>query len=330
VTEDVLEQLVEDYYSSKAGFFTKHNVKFRPSKDHISYESQMDSVHSDIDVIAISSSSPNTVHAISCKSWQGGLNVARFMKSIEQAITSQPQKTKGRRDDWCTFRELCISKWTKAFTNKLREEIAAPSEEKIKLHYFIACTLMTPGSISSRQKFEESELIKKHFLSISNVDIKLKVITVRQLVEDLISTTRFKSFAFRRTALACKDIGNGISARSSFGLRYQVSHHMGDEIPLPGTAGRDSATGAGANTANMHESRRRHNTRKHRKGSCAYTGIGTADTSASEAGPVYQGTLIKIDPRGVSAFAQEVLGPAYVGERIFLLHGRSCHRGNNT
>jgi len=165
-----------------------------------------------------------------------------------------------------------------------------------------------------------------------NAKDKLEILLIYGSVvyEALISTTRFKSFAFRRTALACKDIGNGISARSSFGLRYQVSHHMGDEIPLPGTAGRDSATGAGANTANMHESRRRHNTRKHRKGSCAYTGIGTADTSASEAGPVYQGTLIKIDPRGVSAFAQEVLGPAYVGERIFLLHGRSCHRGNNT
>jgi hypothetical protein len=193
VTEDVLEQLVEDYYSSKPGFFTKHNVKFRPSKDHITYESQMDSVHSDIDVIAVNSSSPNAVHAISCKSWQGGLNVTRFMTSIEEAIVTQPQKTKGRRDDWCTFRELCIDKWTKAFTDKLREEIAAPSGQRIDLNYFIVCTLMTPGSMSQRQKFEESELIKKHFLNTSNTEIKLKVITVRQLVEDLIQRLKSKS-----------------------------------------------------------------------------------------------------------------------------------------
>lgn len=105
---------------------------------------------------------------------------------------------------------------------------------------------------------------------------------------------------------------------------------MGNEIPIPGTARGNCSTSAGANTTNMHESECGHNTRKHRKGSCAYTGVSTTNNSASEVGPVYQRTRIKIDPRGVSAFAQEVLGPAHVGEGIFLLHRGSCHRGNNT
>ena len=191
--EDVLEQLVEDYYSSKAGFFTKHNVKFRPLKDDETYDSQMDSVHSDIDVIAVCTSIPNTVNAISCKSWQGGLNIAVFMESIENAIVQQPNKTKGRRDLWCTFRELCIRKWTRSFVEKLREETSQPPNNKMELNYFIVCTLITPGSIKDKAAFENSETIKKHFRDVSDVNFNLRVLTVSQLVQDLIERIKNKA-----------------------------------------------------------------------------------------------------------------------------------------
>jgi len=31
--EDILEQVAKDFYSKKVGYFTKHNIKFRPSKE---------------------------------------------------------------------------------------------------------------------------------------------------------------------------------------------------------------------------------------------------------------------------------------------------------
>jgi hypothetical protein len=74
--EDILEQLVDDYLQSM-GYFTRHNLKFRPSKDHSSFDTKQDSNHSDIDVIGLhpTKRGPNRVWVISCKSWQAGFNV---------------------------------------------------------------------------------------------------------------------------------------------------------------------------------------------------------------------------------------------------------------
>jgi hypothetical protein len=48
--EDILEQLVDDYLKFN-GFFTAHNVKFKPTPTHPAYITNQDSVASDIDVI---------------------------------------------------------------------------------------------------------------------------------------------------------------------------------------------------------------------------------------------------------------------------------------
>jgi hypothetical protein len=48
--EDILEQLVDDYLQLR-GYFTRHNVKFRPRNDHPQFVKKQDSNHSDIDVI---------------------------------------------------------------------------------------------------------------------------------------------------------------------------------------------------------------------------------------------------------------------------------------
>ncbi len=52
--EDILEQLVDDYLQSQ-GYFTRHNIKFRPRKEHSEFNSRTDSNHSDIDVIGLNS-----------------------------------------------------------------------------------------------------------------------------------------------------------------------------------------------------------------------------------------------------------------------------------
>ena len=48
--EDVLEQIVDDYLQFK-GYFTTHNVRFKPRRDHSGYVTREDSVHSDVDVV---------------------------------------------------------------------------------------------------------------------------------------------------------------------------------------------------------------------------------------------------------------------------------------
>jgi hypothetical protein len=50
--EDVLEQIVDDYLQFR-GYFTVHNVSFRPDPAHPAYEAAKDRVPSDVDVIGL-------------------------------------------------------------------------------------------------------------------------------------------------------------------------------------------------------------------------------------------------------------------------------------
>ena len=57
--EDVLEQVVEDYLQSR-GYFTRHNLRFRPSASHGDYVSNKDSVRSDVDVVGAPPDDPGS------------------------------------------------------------------------------------------------------------------------------------------------------------------------------------------------------------------------------------------------------------------------------
>ena len=48
--EDVLEQIVDDYLQME-GYFTIHNMKFKPSPSHADFNGRLDSVASDVDVV---------------------------------------------------------------------------------------------------------------------------------------------------------------------------------------------------------------------------------------------------------------------------------------
>lgn len=104
--EDVLEQIVDDYLQH-LGYFTQHNIRFRPREDHPDYDSEQDSVRSDVDVVGIDPklSGRNRVMVVTCKSWQAGFN-------------ADSQLTKLRDPDsnaWKHFRELWVPKWSEAF-----------------------------------------------------------------------------------------------------------------------------------------------------------------------------------------------------------------------
>lgn len=68
--EDILEQLVDDHLQSD-GYFTRHNIKFRPRPDHPEFIKSQDSNHSDIDVVGFNplKYGCRRVIAVSCKSW---------------------------------------------------------------------------------------------------------------------------------------------------------------------------------------------------------------------------------------------------------------------
>ena len=183
--EDILEQIAEDFYSKKVGYFTKHNIKYRPSDKESDYIAKFDSVHSDIDLIIIDAHKRNKIITVSCKSWQGGFDILKYKNALEDALNKQPIKTTGKRDDWCVFRELCIYRWTNSFLEILRNELNVVATQEIELEYVILCTKITKGSLKHKSDFQNSEAIKKYFKQ-KKVNLKLKVITIDEMIAGIL------------------------------------------------------------------------------------------------------------------------------------------------
>ncbi len=114
--EDVLEQLVDDYLQHR-GYFTRHNIKFRPEPSHPDFEKRQDSNHSDIDVIGFtpSLSGYKRVMVVNCKSWQSGFSPSSILKAFKE------NKKAGGKEAWRGFRELVKPKWAEAFLKKIKE-----------------------------------------------------------------------------------------------------------------------------------------------------------------------------------------------------------------
>lgn len=114
--EDILEQLVDDYLQSQ-GYFTSHNLKFRPRSSHPSFDTKQDSNHSDIDVLAFHprKTGADRVWAVSCKSWQAGFRVQSKLDELRD------NKTVSGREAWRHFRELTQPKWSEAFIHAVKD-----------------------------------------------------------------------------------------------------------------------------------------------------------------------------------------------------------------
>ena len=108
--EDILEQMVDEYLMHK-GYFTMHNVKFKPPSSDPDFVGNQDAVASDIDVIAFHprKEGPERVIVVSCKSWQEGFDPVACLNNIEN------DKKYAGRDAWRGFRELCKPKWSRSF-----------------------------------------------------------------------------------------------------------------------------------------------------------------------------------------------------------------------
>jgi hypothetical protein len=114
--EDILEQLVDDYLKM-LGYFTRHNLKFKPDPKHPQFVSNQDSNHSDIDVIGFHPlmADPERVIVVSCKSWQGGFNVDQGIADLES------NRNRAGRPAWKAFRELVEPKWSEAFMTTVQQ-----------------------------------------------------------------------------------------------------------------------------------------------------------------------------------------------------------------
>ena len=128
--EDVLEQIVDDYLQFN-GYFTIHNVPFKPSVNHPEYVQALDQTASDVDVVGFNPrlTGCDRVKVVSCKAWQRGFNTSAELKKL------QGLKSSGKKQGWRHFRELWIPKWSEAFRN----EIEALTGES-KFTYVIAVT----------------------------------------------------------------------------------------------------------------------------------------------------------------------------------------------
>jgi len=113
MVNDILEQVVEDYFRDK-GYFTQHNVKYRPDEKGLKY-----SVHSDVDVVGIHPKKigKDKVVVINCKSWQNGLDIQSRLK----IFTENPQKKIAGKESWKPFRELADATWARALKKKIFE-----------------------------------------------------------------------------------------------------------------------------------------------------------------------------------------------------------------
>jgi len=129
--EDILEQIAADYLNLR-GYFTRTNIKYRPSESDLEWKGKEDSVYSDIDVIGLNPLvlPPHKVVAISCKSWQDGF---RAQREIE-AIANHTRKVGGRAR-WKTYRELTSPKWARAFRKKVKELTG-----ESRFEHWIVCT----------------------------------------------------------------------------------------------------------------------------------------------------------------------------------------------
>lgn len=145
--EDVLEQIVDDYLQFK-GYFTTHNVRFKPRSDHPEWEGDQDRVSSDVDVVGLHPRRSDTerVIVVTCKSWQTGFNPRRKLEEL-RGLAKNP-----KRATWRHFRELWVPKWSEAFRDTIAELTGATA-----FAYWIAVTRLQGDGDVDRWEREWSE-----------------------------------------------------------------------------------------------------------------------------------------------------------------------------
>ncbi len=169
--EDILEQLVDDYLKFN-GFFTIHNVKFRPSGTHPDYIKAADCVPSDVDVVGFHPmrKGAERVWVVSCKSWQIGFDPKDRIEAIEKG------KIREGRPAWQSFRELVKPKWANALLGEI-ERLTGTTQ----FTYVTAVTKL----IGTATVWEQKETFKKNLGGNP-----IRILTLQDMLSDLYGKTK--------------------------------------------------------------------------------------------------------------------------------------------
>lgn len=147
--EDVLEQIVDDYLRLK-GYFTIHNVRFKPEKSNPGFKPGLDDVPSDVDVVGFKpvARGSDRVWVVSCKAWQSGFPAERILRQLEGKAPNPKGKPM-----WKHFRKLWDPKWAGAFRDVVKQLTGAD-----KFTYVLAVTRLKgdPSPWSSHATIREN------------------------------------------------------------------------------------------------------------------------------------------------------------------------------
>lgn len=153
MTNDILEQVVEDYFRSH-GYFTQHNIKYRPTKKEARY-----AVHSDIDILGIhpKKTGLSKVVVASCKSWQGGINIQQQLKIIKKDPNTKIANKEIRK----VYREILDKAWADALKKRVKDLTGSS---------YFTFYLMVTHFKGFREDWESFKLFRK---TLRGCDIKL-------------------------------------------------------------------------------------------------------------------------------------------------------------
>lgn len=211
--EDILEQLVEGWLVSEPGWFVKHNVKFRPDGKSEDYVSKQDSVHSDIDILAVSGTlqGQERVRVVTCKSWQGGFDPRSTLNTLESDATYNERTDKFQpREKWKYYRELVSPKWMRAFVDKIESETGQRDFE-----YYIAVTKLK-GTHETRTALEGSAIVRQRFLDIDS-RINLKLLPLVEIIEGVLQRQTSKE----TSVVESTDVGRLIQVLRAAGIDFK-------------------------------------------------------------------------------------------------------------
>lgn len=161
--EDILEQIVEEYLLH-AGYFVRHNIKFKPLPEDPGFKTKEHSNHSDIDVIGWHPKKRgiDKLVVVSCKSWQEGFDPAKQINAAENG-----KKLSGR-EAWKSSRELWSEIWANAFLRKIKETTGIS-----KFVYLTAVTHV----VGDKSSWEKNSTFKKNLRGNPIKIIELKEMT---------------------------------------------------------------------------------------------------------------------------------------------------------
>lgn len=211
--EDILEQLVDGYFLRKASTFTKHNVKFKPSKKDIIHLNNIErskyAVPSDIDIIAVhlNEKDEKRVSVISCKSWQEGFDVDFY---YEYLIDKEKSKTRvGTGEVWKKFRELVEPIWAKAFRDKVYEET-----NSYDFTYFIAITKFKKQQSKQLENFKNCKLFLNSLSNHGRNKVKIEFLTLESMLSAIMNEEK-------NTTIEATEIGRFLQLIKAADLNFK-------------------------------------------------------------------------------------------------------------